>query len=196
MVDKILADHRQSDRDQTASMTNFIGGTWVPAGQGQQIREYFADRRSCGLHDCPFHRGGCRTGARCGALPHGRLGAAPRRRSRAQTLLRIADRIEQKLDLLALVETIDNGKPIRQPRRPTCFGDRSFPLFAGCLRAQEGSISEIDHDTVALSFSMSRLAVVAQIIPWNFPILMAVWKLAPALAAGNCVVLKRPSRRP
>jgi len=101
---------------------------------------------------------------------------------RAQTLLRIADRIEQKLDLLALVETIDNGKPFAKPRRPTAFGDRSFRyLLVACARKKEASA----RSTMirSLIISMSRLGG-AQIIPWNFPILMAVWKLAPALAAG------------
>jgi aldehyde dehydrogenase len=115
---------------------------------------------------------------------------------RSRVLLRIADRIEEKLDLLAMVETIDNGKPIRE----TTLADLPlavdhFRYFAGCLRAQEGGISEIDHDTVAYHFH-EPLGVVGQIIPWNFPLLMAVWKLAPALAAGNCVVLKPAEQTP
>ena len=109
---------------------------------------------------------------------------------RANVLLRIADRIEQNLDLLAHAETWDNGKPIRETLNadvPLCVDH--FRYFAGAIRAQEGGISEIDHDTIAYHFH-EPLGVVGQIIPWNFPLLMAVWKLAPALAAGNCVVMK------
>jgi aldehyde dehydrogenase len=115
---------------------------------------------------------------------------------RARLLNKLADRMEEKLDLLATVETIDNGKPIRETKAadlPLCIDH--FRYFAGCLRAQEGSISEIDHDTVAYHFH-EPLGVVGQIIPWNFPLLMAVWKLAPALAAGNCVVLKPAEQTP
>jgi aldehyde dehydrogenase len=115
---------------------------------------------------------------------------------RARILNKLADRLEEKLDLLATVETIDNGKPIRETKAadlPLCVDH--FRYFAGCLRAQEGGISEIDHDTVAYHFH-EPLGVVGQIIPWNFPLLMAVWKLAPALAAGNCVVLKPAEQTP
>src|SRR6188474_2869103 len=109
---------------------------------------------------------------------------------RAEILNKIADRMEENLKVLAAVETIDNGKPIRE----TTFADLPlaidhFRYFAGAVRAQEGALSEIDHDTVAYHYH-EPLGVVGQIIPWNFPILMAAWKLAPALAAGNCVVLK------
>ena len=115
---------------------------------------------------------------------------------RANILNKIADRFEENLDVIALAETWDNGKPLRE----TTFADiplaiDHFRYFAGCVRAQEGGISEIDHDTVAYHFH-EPLGVVGQIIPWNFPILMAVWKLAPALAAGNCVVLKPAEQTP
>ena len=115
---------------------------------------------------------------------------------RARLLNRIADKIEQNLDLLAMVETLDNGKPIRE----TTHADMPLVVdhwryFAGVIRAQEGGISEIDKDTVAYHFH-EPLGVVGQIIPWNFPILMATWKLAPALAAGNCVVLKPAEQTP
>ena len=116
--------------------------------------------------------------------------------ARAVILNKIADRMEENLDFLALAETWDNGKPLRE----TTYADLPlavdhFRYFAGCIRAQEGGISEIDHDTVAYHFH-EPLGVVGQIIPWNFPILMAVWKLAPALAAGNCVVLKPAEQTP
>ncbi len=104
--------------------------------------------------------------------------------------------MEEKLDLLAMVETIDNGKPIRETKAADLpLAVDHFRYFAGCIRAQEGSLSEIDHDTVAYHFH-EPLGVVAQIIPWNFPLLMAIWKLAPALAAGNCVVLKPAEQTP
>lgn len=115
---------------------------------------------------------------------------------RAIILNKIADRLEANLETLALAETWDNGKPIRE----TTYADMPlavdhFRYFAGVIRAEEGSIGEIDHDTVAYHFR-EPLGVVGQIIPWNFPILMAVWKLAPALAAGNCVVLKPAEQTP
>jgi aldehyde dehydrogenase len=115
---------------------------------------------------------------------------------RALILNRIADRMEQNLDLIALAETLDNGKPIRETRAADIpLAIDHFRYFAGCIRAQEGSLSELDHDTIAYHFH-EPLGVVGQIIPWNFPLLMAVWKLAPAIAAGNCVVLKPAEQTP
>lgn len=115
---------------------------------------------------------------------------------RSLILNRIADRMEENLDLLAIAETLDNGKPIRETRAADLpLAIDHFRYFAGALRAQEGSISEIDHDTIAYHFH-EPLGVVGQIIPWNFPLLMAAWKLAPALAAGNCVVLKPAEQTP
>ena len=100
------------------------------------------------------------------------------------------------MPLLALAETWDNGKPIRETTHADLpLAIDHFRYFAGAIRAQEGSLSEIDHDTVAYHFH-EPLGVVGQIIPWNFPLLMAVWKLAPALAAGNCVVLKPAEQTP
>ena len=116
--------------------------------------------------------------------------------ARANILNKIADRIEQNLELLAHAETWDNGKPIRETLNadiPLCADH--FRYFAGAIRAQEGGISEIDHDTIAYHFH-EPLGVVGQIIPWNFPLLMACWKLAPALAAGNCVVMKPAEQTP
>ncbi|MFC3023732.1 aldehyde dehydrogenase family protein [Vibrio zhugei] len=115
---------------------------------------------------------------------------------RANILLRIADRIEQNIERLAYVETWENGKPIRE----TMGADLPlvvdhFRYFAGCIRAQEGSIGEIDQHTTAYHFH-EPLGVVGQIIPWNFPMLMAAWKLAPALAAGCCVVMKPAEQTP
>jgi aldehyde dehydrogenase len=108
----------------------------------------------------------------------------------------MADRMEANLDLIAMAETIDNGKPIRETTHADVpLAIDHFRYFAGCVRAQEGSIAEIDHDTIAYHFH-EPLGVVGQIIPWNFPLLMAVWKLAPALAAGNCIVLKPAEQTP
>lgn len=115
---------------------------------------------------------------------------------RALILNRIADRIEENLPALAAAETWDNGKPIRETTNADLpLAVDHFRYFAGVIRAQEGGISEIDHDTVAYHFH-EPLGVVGQIIPWNFPLLMATWKLAPALAAGNCVVLKPAEQTP
>jgi aldehyde dehydrogenase len=115
---------------------------------------------------------------------------------RANILNRIAQRLEDNLELLATAETWDNGKPIRETRNADIpLAIDHFRYFAGCVRAQEGSLSQIDEDTVAYHFH-EPLGVVGQIIPWNFPILMAAWKLAPALAAGNCIVLKPAEQTP
>jgi aldehyde dehydrogenase len=115
---------------------------------------------------------------------------------RANVLLRIADRLEQNLELLAYAETVDNGKPIRETLNADIpLTIDHFRYFAGCLRAQEGALSEIDENTIAYHFH-EPLGVVGQIIPWNFPILMAAWKLAPAIGAGNCVVLKPAESTP
>jgi len=115
---------------------------------------------------------------------------------RSNVLLKIADRIEENLEKLAVAETWENGKPIRE----TLNADLPLAIdhlryFAGAIRAQEGGVSQVDNDTVAYHFH-EPIGVVGQIIPWNFPILMAIWKLAPALAAGNCVVLKPAEQTP
>ena len=115
---------------------------------------------------------------------------------RSLILNKIADRMEEKLAILAMAETLDNGKPIRETTHADLpLAIDHFRYFAGVIRAQEGSTCEIDHDTVAYHFH-EPLGVVGQIIPWNFPLLMAVWKLAPALAAGNCIVLKPAEQTP
>jgi aldehyde dehydrogenase len=115
---------------------------------------------------------------------------------RSNILLRIADRMEANLEDLAVAETWDNGKPVRETLAADLpLAIDHFRYFAGAVRAQEGSIGEIDEYTVAYHIH-EPLGVVAQIIPWNFPILMAVWKLAPAIAAGNCVVLKPAEQTP
>jgi len=115
---------------------------------------------------------------------------------RSNILLKIADAMEANLDLLARAETWDNGKPIRETLAADVpLSIDHFRYFAGVLRGQEGAISEIDADTIAYHFH-EPLGVIAQIIPWNFSLLMAAWKLAPALAAGNCVVMKPAEQTP
>ncbi|MCV7256131.1 aldehyde dehydrogenase family protein, partial [Mycobacterium hackensackense] len=115
---------------------------------------------------------------------------------RAVILNKVADRIEENLESIAVAESWDNGKPVRETLNADIpLAVDHFRYFAGVLRAQEGSLSQIDEDTVAYHFH-EPLGVVGQIIPWNFPILMAVWKLAPALAAGNAVVLKPAEQTP
>lgn len=115
---------------------------------------------------------------------------------RSNILNKIANRLEENLELLAIAETWDNGKAVRETLNADLpLAIDHFRYFAGAIRAQEGRLSQIDNDTVAYHFH-EPLGVVGQIIPWNFPILMAVWKLAPALAAGNCVVLKPAEQTP
>ena len=115
---------------------------------------------------------------------------------RANALLKIADIMEANLDLLATCETWDNGKAIRETTAADLpLAVDHFRYFASCIRSQEGSLGELDNDTVAYHFH-EPLGVVGQIIPWNFPLLMAAWKLAPALAAGNAVVIKPAEQTP
>jgi aldehyde dehydrogenase len=174
---------------------NFIGGKWVAPVRGQ----YFDNISPVtGKPICQIARGTAEDIELALDAAHkakdawGRTSPA----ERSKVLNRIADVIEANLDVLALVETLDNGKPIRETTHADLpLAVDHFRYFAGCVRAQEGSICEIDHDTVAYHFH-EPLGVVGQIIPWNFPILMAVWKLAPALAAGNCVVLKPAEQTP
>ena len=174
---------------------NWIGGKPTAPVRGQ----YFSNPSPItGQHLCDVARSTAEDvelaldAAHAAAPAWGRTSVA----ERANILNKIADRLEANLEALAVIETIDNGKPIRE----TMAAD--FPLaidhfryFAGCIRAQEGGISELDHDTVAYHIH-EPLGVVAQIIPWNFPFLMATWKLAPALAAGNAVVLKPAEQTP
>jgi aldehyde dehydrogenase len=174
---------------------NFIGGRWVAPASGR----YFENITPVtGKAFCEIARSDkddielALDAAHEAKKAWGRTAPA----ERANILNRIADRMEQNLDLLAHAETWDNGKPLRETRAADIpLAIDHFRYFAGCIRAQEGSIGEIDHDTVAYQFH-EPLGVVGQIIPWNFPILMATWKLAPALAAGNCVVLKPAEQTP
>jgi aldehyde dehydrogenase len=115
---------------------------------------------------------------------------------RSNILLKIADRMEANLEMLAVAETWDNGKAVRETLAADIpLAIDHFRYFAGCLRSQEGSMAELDETTVSYHVH-EPLGVVGQIIPWNFPLLMAAWKLGPALAAGNCVVLKPAEQTP
>ncbi|MBA0048137.1 aldehyde dehydrogenase [Mycobacterium sp. NPDC050853] len=174
---------------------NFIGGEWVAPADGQ----YFEN--SSPIDGKVFTQVARSTApdiekaldaAHAAAEAWGNTSPT----DRSNTLLKVADRMEQNLERLAVAETWDNGKPIRESLNADIpLAIDHFRYFAGVLRAQEGSLSEIDHDTIAYHFH-EPLGVVGQIIPWNFPILMAAWKLAPALAAGNCVVLKPAEQTP
>jgi aldehyde dehydrogenase len=174
---------------------NFIGGEWVAPTKGAYFdvvspvngKVYTQAARSTAED---IER--ALDAAHGAADQWGRTTAA----ERANILNKIADRIESNLELLAYVETVDNGKPIRETLNADIpLSVDHFRYFAGCIRAQEGGISEIDENTVAYHMQ-EPLGVIGQIIPWNFPILMAAWKLAPALAAGNCVVLKPAESTP
>ncbi|HVY98731.1 MAG TPA: aldehyde dehydrogenase family protein [Dongiaceae bacterium] len=174
---------------------NFIGGQWKAPAKGR----YFTDKSPIdGSTLCEIARSDADDVERALDAAHAAL-PGWRRTSptvRAQLLNKIADRIESNLSLIAHVETRDNGKPIRETMNADVpLAADHFRYFAGCIRAEEGSIGEIDNDTVAYHFK-EPMGVVGQIIPWNFPLLMAAWKLAPALAAGNCVVIKPASDTP
>lgn len=174
---------------------NFIGGKWVAPLRG----EYFEN--ICPIYGKPFTEIARSTSEDIDlALDAAHVAkdswAKTSTTDRANILLKIADRMEANLNLLAVAETIDNGKPIRETRAADIpLAIDHFRYFASCIRAQEGSIGQIDNETIAYHFH-EPLGVVGQIIPWNFPILMAAWKLAPALAAGNCVVLKPAEQTP
>ncbi len=174
---------------------NYIGGQWTAPAKGQ----YFDNISPVtGQVVCQVARGTAEDIEAALDAAHAAKDAWGEMSSteRSNILLKMADRMEANLDLIALAETIDNGKPIRETTHADIpLAIDHFRYFAGCARAQEGSISEIDHDTIAYHFH-EPLGVVGQIIPWNFPILMAVWKLAPALAAGNCIVLKPAEQTP
>lgn len=174
---------------------NFIGGQWVAPVKGQ----YFENSSPVnGKVFCEVPRSSAEDIELALDAAHAAkdVWGAASVTERSNRLLKIADRIEANLEALAVAETWDNGKAVRETLAadiPLCADH--FRYFAGCIRAQEGSIGEIDQNTVAYHFH-EPLGVVGQIIPWNFPLLMACWKLAPALAAGNCVVLKPAEQTP
>jgi aldehyde dehydrogenase len=174
---------------------NWIGGQWVAPVQGR----YFENVTPVtGQVFCEIARSTAEDIELALDAGHGAAEAWGKTSvtERSSVLLKIADRMEANLTDLAIAETWDNGKPIRESiAADLALAVDHFRYFAGAIRAQEGSIGEIDQDTVAYHIH-EPLGVVGQIIPWNFPILMAVWKLAPAIAAGNCVVLKPAEQTP
>ncbi|MDX9700326.1 MAG: aldehyde dehydrogenase family protein [Rhodocyclaceae bacterium] len=183
------------DSPYKAQYGNFINGEWVPPIDGQYFenRTPITDRVLCSV---PRSNEKDIEAALDAAHAAKAAWGATSPAERANVLNRIADRMEANLRLIATAETLDNGKPIRETMAADIpLAIDHFRYFAGCIRAEEGGISEIDHQTYAYHFK-EPLGVVGQIIPWNFPILMAVWKLAPALAAGNCVVLKPAEQTP
>ncbi|MFZ0693948.1 MAG: aldehyde dehydrogenase [Alphaproteobacteria bacterium] len=194
MTPKVIQDIRSKVQIRPR-YDNFIGGQWVAPAEGK----YFSNISPVdGQPICDIARSTAKDidkaldAAHAAREKWGKTSVA----ERAMVLNKIADRMEQNLHILAMVETLDNGKPIRETTAADIpLAIDHFRYFAGCIRAQEGSIGEIDENTVAYHFH-EPLGVVGQIIPWNFPILMATWKLAPALAAGNCVVLKPAEQTP
>ena len=174
---------------------HFIGGEWTPPVKGQ----YFENVTPVtGKVFCEVARGTAEDidvaldAAWKAAPAWGATSAA----ERALVLHRIAERMEENLEMLAVAETWDNGKAVRETLNADVpLAIDHFRYFAGAIRAQEGGLSQVDEDTVAYHFH-EPLGVVGQIIPWNFPLLMGVWKLAPALAAGNAVVIKPAEQTP
>jgi aldehyde dehydrogenase len=174
---------------------NFIGGRWLAPANGRYFTDYSPIN---GEPICEIAKSSAEDVEKALDAAHavkelwGRTAPA----IRSSILLKIADKMEENLELLALAETLDNGKPIRETRAADVpLSIDHFRYFAGCIRAEEGSVGEIDNDTIAYHFK-EPLGVVGQIIPWNFPLLMAAWKLAPAIVAGNCVVIKPASNTP
>ncbi|MGO2808563.1 MAG: aldehyde dehydrogenase family protein, partial [Glutamicibacter arilaitensis] len=174
---------------------NYIGGQWVAPAKGM----YFENVTPVtGKVFCEVARSTAEDietaldAAHAAAPAWGKTSPA----ERAVILNKIADRIEENLEMMAVAETWDNGKAIRECLNADLpLAVDHFRYFAGAIRAQEGSLSQLDEDTTAYHYH-EPLGVVGQIIPWNFPILMAVWKLAPALAAGNAIVLKPAEQTP
>ena len=174
---------------------NWIGGKWVPPVKGQYFEnvspvngKVFCEVARSTAEDIEL----ALDAAHAAAPAWGKTSVA----ERAVILNKIADRIEQNLEMLAVGETWDNGKPVRETMAADLpLAVDHFRYFAGAIRAQEGTSSQLNDDTVAYHFN-EPLGVVGQIIPWNFPLLMATWKLAPALAAGNAIVLKPAEQTP
>jgi len=174
---------------------NFIGGDWVAPVKGN----YFTNTTPItGEEICKIPRSSAEDielaldAAHSAKVAWGKTSV----QERSNILLQIADRIEENLETIAIADSWDNGKPVRETLAADIpLSVDHFRYYAGCIRAQEGTLSQIDDDTVAYHFH-EPIGVVGQIIPWNFPILMAAWKLAPALAAGNCIILKPAEQTP
>ncbi len=187
--------HADSNIQVKSRYANFIGGEWAPPTDGGYFQNISPIN---GLPFCEIPRSNHKDieraleAAHRAKIPWGKTSAS----DRAALLNKIADRMETHLETLAIAETWDNGKPIRETLAADIpLAIDHFRYFASCIRSQEGSLAELDEHTIAYHYH-EPLGVVGQIIPWNFPILMAAWKLAPALAAGNCVVLKPAEQTP
>ncbi|UHS61931.1 aldehyde dehydrogenase [Agrobacterium vaccinii] len=191
----IQVQHKAGETPFKLKYGNYIGGQWVEPKSGRYMEnlspvtgQKICDVPRSDASDIEF----ALDAAHKARAAWGRTSVT----ERSNILLNIAQRIEDNLEVIARAETWDNGKPLRETTNADIpLAIDHFRYFAGCVRAQEGSIGQIDNDTVAYHFH-EPLGVVGQIIPWNFPILMATWKLAPALAAGNCVVLKPAEQTP
>jgi aldehyde dehydrogenase len=174
---------------------NFIGGEWVAPAKGEYFENISpVDGKS--FTRIPRSASEDIDKAVAAAWEAAKEWNVSSATTRSNILLKIADRMEENLEVLARAETWDNGKSIRETRAADLpLAIDHFRYFAGVIRAEEGSVSELDATTVSMNVP-EPLGVVAQIIPWNFPLLMAAWKIAPALAAGNCVVLKPAEQTP
>src|SRR5699024_5951673 len=174
---------------------NFIGGKWVPPVKG----EYFDNKTPItgevltkAARSTEEEIDLALDAAHQAKEAWGKMSAA----ERAKMLNKIADRMEENLEMIAVADTWDNGKAVRETLNADIpLAIDHFRYFASVIRTQEGRTTQLDEHTVAYHFQ-EPIGVVGQIIPWNFPILMAVWKIAPALAAGNCVVLKPAEQAP
>ena len=187
--------HPESVMSFKARYDNFIGGQWVAPVQGRYFEntspvtgEAFCEVPQSSPEDIEL----ALDAAHNARDSFGKSSVT----ERSNMLLKIADRIEANLEILAVAETWDNGKGVRETLAADIpLAVDHFRYFAGCIRAQEGTLAELDEKTMSYHIH-EPLGVVGQIIPWNFPILMAAWKLAPALAAGNCVVMKPAEQTP
>ncbi|AWB82714.1 aldehyde dehydrogenase [Corynebacterium yudongzhengii] len=177
------------------SYDNYIGGEWVPPVDGEYMDNITPVTGEVMCRVARSNEKDINLAIDAAEKAADQWGKTPPA-ERALLLHRIADRMEGHLESIAVAETWENGKAIRETLAADIpLAVDHFRYFAGAIRAQEGGISQIDNDTVAYHFH-EPLGVVGQIIPWNFPILMAVWKIAPALAAGNCIVLKPAEQTP
>ena len=190
-----LGEHHTKASPFKPRYENYIGGKWTAPKSGRYMTNISP---VIGQVVCEVPRSDAADveaaldAAHAARRAWGRASAS----ERSHILLQIADRMEQNLGAIAEAETWDNGKPLRETTAADIpLAIDHFRYFAGAIRAEEGSIGEIDHDTVAYHFK-EPLGVVGQIIPWNFPILMAAWKIAPALATGNCIVMKPAEQTP
>ena len=170
-----------------AKYGNYIGGRWTPPVTRPVLHQLQPHQHRSTLRICQIHARRCGESPRCRACGPGPLGPHLPRRACCDLAPPSPTACKRIWNSWPLAETLDNGKPIRETRNADVpLAIDHFRYFAACIRAEEGSVSEIDEDTIAYHFK-EPLGVVGQIIPWNFPLLMAAWKLAPALGAGNCV---------